>query len=484
MAWRQCPKKLWLLTYKLELADWSKAQAVFETGHGVGDIARQQYGAGPVMEIRAGAEAAVALTSECMARGQPHIYEAAFIHEGVLVMADVLERVNEAPPWRYRLVEVKSSTSVKDIYLDDVAVQSWVMQGSGCALNGMSIAHINKQFVYSGANDYRGLLIEASVDEPVALRRLEVAQWVNDSKTVLAGDEPAIGIGEHCHYPYTCPFLNYCTPKNQPEYPLSCLPYPDSIVEGLEAEGYRDLRDIPEGRLIKDKHLRVWQMTRTGKPFLDLDAVEAIHVLPYPRYYLDFETIAFAVPCWVGTRPFQALPFQWSLHREDADGTLHHEEFLDTTGKNPMRTCMSALLDALGADGPIMVYSSYESRMLKEMAAFLPELAQRLLAVRERLFDLLPLMRAHYYHPAMKGSWSIKAVLPTIAPDLDYSTLAVSDGGDAQAAYLEMVAPQTLQSRRQELQRGLLEYCGQDTLALFKVARFVGSGGRINPKAL
>lgn len=477
MGRRQCPKKLWLLANKPEAADWTGAQAVFDAGDEVGMIARQLYGPGPVIDIRNSVRHAVAETLACMERGEARIYEAAFIHEGVLVLADVLERVGDEPPWRYRVVEVKSSTEMKEVHIEDAAIQTWVIEQTGTVLASTHVAHIDNSFVYRGGGEYRGLLAEAVPDAASLTSVKELApRWITAANETLKDSEPALPMGKHCRTPYDCPFQDYCTPKPLPEYPLGCLPRAPKLIEELSAAGYRDLRDVPAERLNSEKHLRIWRATKTGTTFLDPQVVAQLRALAYPRYYLDFETIAFAVPRWEGTRPFQQLRFQWSVHRQDADGSLHHVEFLDIEGSSPMRICIERLIEALGEEGPIVVYSHFESRTLKEMAAFMPDLGDRLLSAKARLFDLLPLLREHYYDPAMKGSWSIKYVLPTVAPELSYTQMAVKNGGEAQAAYLEMIADGTSAERREQLRRGLLEYCGQDTYAMVRIVANLCAG--------
>jgi len=195
---------------------------------------------------------------------------------------------------------------------------------------------------------------------------------------------------------------------------------------------------------------------------------------PRPRFFLDFETISFGVPVWAGTRPYRQLPFQWSLHVECEGGGLEHREFLDTSGEPPMRACAESLLEALGDAGPILVYTGFERARIDELAARFPDLAPALRAAAARLVDLHPIVREHYYHPAMMGSWSLKAVLPTIAPDLDYAQLdEVRDGEMAQTAYLEAISPQTAPERRAALRESLLRYCEVDTLAMVRLARFL-----------
>ena len=177
---------------------------------------------------------------------------------------------------------------------------------------------------------------------------------------------------------------------------------------------------------------------------------------------------------WAGTRPFQQLPFQWSLHVErELGGPLEHFEFLDLTGRAPMENAMLKLLSVVGSRGPVFVYSGFEKRVLNDMANMYPKLEKRLSALVTRLYDLHPLTREHYYHPAMMGSWSIKQVLPTIAPELDYANLTVGDGAAAQAAYKEAIDPAVDHLRKKAIETHLLDYCRQDTLAMVKLRRFL-----------
>jgi hypothetical protein len=239
--------------------------------------------------------------------------------------------------------------------------------------------------------------------------------------------------------------------------------------------GYSDVRDVPEALLESDMQRRIWQQSRLEAPFVGAELRELVRALAFPRHYLDFETIGPAVPIFAGTRPFEALPFQWSCHIEKSRGAIEHEEFLDFGSAPPMRALAEHLLATLGLAGPIVVYTPYERRVLTELAARFPDLSARLAALKERIVDLHPITRRYYYHPAMHGSWSIKAVLPTVAPDLGYETLGeVRDGLAAQAAYLEAIEAKTSAPRRAALRRALLDYCRHDTLALVRLVEFFG----------
>jgi Domain of unknown function(DUF2779) len=200
--------------------------------------------------------------------------------------------------------------------------------------------------------------------------------------------------------------------------------------------------------------------------------------LPYPRYYFDFEGIDLAVPRWTGVRPYEHIPFQWSCHIEERPGHFSHAEFLDLSGKDPSVPCIEHMRKTIPPDGagPIIVFhKTYEATRLKELADRHPEFEATVAQYLHRIVDLRPLVEAGYYHPAMQGSFSIKAILPTVAPNLDYGELdEVKGGAAAQVAYLyAALEPTTTPERRARLRRELLQYCRLDTWAMVEVAHFL-----------
>jgi predicted RecB family nuclease len=472
MSFRQCPRKLWLEKHRPELAEEIPGQAaVFALGHEIGDIARRLYdtGGGVLIDYDDGLKAAMQRTREALSQRSPApIFEATFERNGLLVRADVLERGAAGT----RLVEVKASTSVKPEHVVDCAIQSWVLDGTTAATRSVALAHVDNRFVYGGAGDYAGLLAEHDLSAEVAPLKEQVPAWVRTAKRILAGSEPPAAIGTRCWTPYECPFQSHCW--KPAEHSIAELPGIGRRLDQLLAEGHYELDALPEALLSTDDQLRVWRAVRRGTPELSLAARQEFRQLGFPRYYLDFETIAFAVPRWPGTRPYQQLPFQWSLHVEDARGGLQHAEFLDLGTAFPLRAAAQSLVEATGPKGPVFMYTSFEKTCLKTLGEFCPDLREELDALSARLVDLLPIARRHYYHPDMRGSWSIKKLLPTIAPELDYSRLGeIQEGGAAQQAYLEATAPGTGAARRDEIRRDLLAYCGQDTLAMVAVARYL-----------
>ena len=247
-----------------------------------------------------------------------------------------------------------------------------------------------------------------------------------------------------------------------------------AVKELIETKAIKDLRDVPD-EYLNDLQRRVKVQTLSGKPFFD-HAGAAAELAQYnlPACFLDFETIYFAVPIWKGTRPYQQIPFQFSRHALSPTGELSHSEFLDLSGDDPSAPFAEALIAACAQVGPVFVYNAgFEAARIMELADRFPRLAGPLLAINERLVDLLPVARRHYYHPAQHGSWGIKSVLPTIATDLSYDKLVgVQDGGMAMTAYLEAVHPQTASARKDEIRRQLLDYCSLDTYALVRLWQY------------
>lgn len=479
LAYRQCPRRLWLEIHRPELRAGSEAaQARFATGHQVGEIARRLYDPeqrGILIDPQAeGFEAALVRSAALLQSAQP-IFEAGFRAAGALAFADVLLPVRHKRARAWRLVEVKSSTSVRDYQRDDAAVQACIARAAGVPLAGVALAHIDSAWVYPGGGNYQGLLRETDQTDAALGRGEAVRSWIADAQRVAArSKEPRAVTGRHCTEPHECGFLAYCESREpQPEHPVRWLPGPfnKTLSAHLEATGATELREIPDA-LLNERQLRVKTATLSGAVHFDRKgAARALSRHGLPAYFLDFETVQFAVPIWKGTRPYQQIPFQFSVHQLARSGTLEHREFLDLGGKDPSRALAQALLDACGRRGPIFAYHApFEARCIRGLAERFPRLATELSALAERMVDLLPVARGHYYHPSQRGSWSIKSVLPAICPDLRYDDLdGIRDGGTAMTAFLEAIAPEATAARKGEIDRQLRAYCALDTQALVRL---------------
>ena len=470
----QCHKRLFLEVHHPSLATKPDAatQAMFDMGTEVGELARSRFPGGVL--VTAGYRQTEAALVQTAALVQdltvPAIFEAAFLHAGVLVRADVLERVStaEGQPCGWRLIEVKSSTKVKDVHLEDLAVQSEVILGSGLTLLSVCLMHINTGYVYrDGAIDLNELFAIQDLSEAVAHRRTAVPERLATMNHMLLQTyPPAIEPDGHCHTPYDCPFWEHCT-QNKPERWIHYLPGSRQVVAQLTQQGVMTIDEIPMGTMLSPVQRRVkenaeWVSEKLGP---------VLKAVQYPVHHLDFETIMLAVPRFSETRPYQALPVQWSNHIEQATGELRHEEFLHKDVSDPRKVLTEALLESLGDQGSICVYSPYERSILEQLAAALPSLKPALSRVISRLWDLFPIVRDHYYHPAFGGSYSIKSVLPAMIPALAYDDLAIKEGGHAASQYYRMVFIETDWVERATIEEALLRYCARDTLAMVELRR-------------
>ena len=477
MALRQCPKRLWLEIHRPDLREDSEAtQVSFQIGHQVGDIAQRIYdpeGLGVLIDVQTeGFSRAFERSAELLHAMQP-IFEAGFSAGGALAFADVMlpEQIDGKQVWH--MVEVKSSTSVKDYHRDDVAVQAFVAQSAGVPLQGISLAHIDSSWTYPGNDDYRGLLKENDLTSEAFSRTEEVKAWIAQAQSIAAmPSEPVAKIGAQCKIPYPCGFMEHCSrdlPKA--EFPIHWLPYFSAKAKKLTPLGIDDLRNVPDD-MLSVRQQRVKTHTLANTVFFDaVGAAADLAVHSLPAYFLDFETIQFAVPIWKGTRPYQQNTFQFSLHALSESGQLDHTEFLDLSGNDPSESFAHALIAACGVRGPVYVYNAgFETARIRELATRYPHLRTPLLAINARVVDLYPIARERYYHPSQQGSWSIKKVLPAVVPELRYDALdGVQDGGMAMEAFLEAIHPDTNPERKNQIEQQLLAYCKLDTYAMVRL---------------
>jgi len=469
IAGMQCHKRLYFECYHRDLADEvsESQQAIFDTGTTVGELATNLCSGGIlVTEDHLHHEEALETTRKLLNDPSvPAVFEAAFLYDDIRVRADLLPRVGVGA---FDLIEVKSTTSTKEEHVFDVAVQLYVLEGSGIKVRRACLCHINNEYVYQGGEyELEELFAIDDITEEARQLQPQVLQELLDMRRPLWKPEaPDIKPGRQCSHPYTCPFYGFCH-TDEPEHHVSQLPRASQmLLQSLEEAGIEDIRDIPAdfGGLNATQH-RVRDCVANNRFHLDPELPEALQQLEYPVHFLDFETFNPALPLYVGTRPFQIIPFQWSNHILEEDGSLRHEEYLHDGPDDPREPFAKNLLETLGTKGSILVYSAFEASRVRELSEFLPYLADDLLALNDRMVDLLKLIRNHCYHPDFHGSFSIKAVLPALVPDLSYKDLTINEGSLASIAFAEMINPETPAKRREFIRKSLLEYCEMDTEA-------------------
>jgi hypothetical protein len=471
----QCHRRLWLEVHHRDRATpiGPAQQGIFDQGTRVGEIARLRWPTGVLVEedFRHHPEA-VARTRALMEDPTvTAIFEAAFTELRTQVRVDILARTNDGNEWD--LIEVKSSTSHKPEHDSDIAIQTLVLQEAGVKLHSSQLLVIDRTYVFDGTqSDPAELLYAVDVSSEVAGMQASVRDELQRQHDMVAlKDEPGIEPDRHCSKPYDCAFWDNCT-SGKPEYWIFQLPgIRQTQIERWRGQGLEDISELAKSTDLNVRHTNIAQSIQTGEPWTNDDLGNVMSELEYPVYYLDFETFNPAIPIYAGTIPYERVPFQWSCHIDDGSGNLSHREFLADGRSDPRSEFADTLLLALGQSGSIVVYSSFERSVLRDLAFEFEDIYDEMFEVIARLWDLLKVVRENYYHPKFYGSTSIKTVLPALAPDLDYSNLEISDGSSASFAFQKRAEGVISEAEWKVTSANLLKYCGLDTLAMVRVAR-------------
>ena len=469
----QCPKMLWMDLHMPEKAEDVLSETVMANGNMVGELAREYFGSYELVPFDYQKQVMADKTAELMKAGAENIAEAAFYVDGLYCAVDILHRDGDG----YDIVEVKSSTHVSDIYLEDMSFQYYVLQRCGVPVKKVCILYLNNKYVRRGPLELDKLFVLEDYTEIAKKKASVVAENIAVFRDYIRNeDEPEKDIDVCCASPYDCAYYSYCSrhlpspsifnirrlskAKKYEYYHQGIVSYQD-IIEKQPSLGPKQLKQVESEYFNRADEIR----PKAIKAFLKK--------LRYPLYHLDFETFQQAVPLYDGISPYDQIPFQYSLHIEQEDGTLEHREFLAQEGTDPRRAVAEHLCADIPTDVCVLAYNMrFERSVLQGLADFFPDLAEHLLAVRENIQDLMiPFQNQDYYSRAMQGSYSIKYVLPALCPgdpELDYHALdGVHNGGEASAAFADM--PNHTPEEIAVIRKNLLAYCGLDTLAMVKV---------------
>ncbi len=472
----QCHKALWLLKNKPELKSkvTEAKQAIFDRGTEVGKLAQKLFPGGVEIEFDPkNFTGMIARTKELLDTNPAiTIYEATFDYDGCFAMLDILVKTPEG----LEIYEVKSSTGAKDIYLEDLSFQVYILQSLGYKITKASLININNEYTYDGVElKLEELFKIEDFTQELFTKAKHVPNVVTKMQQALAGNEPEIKIGAHCDKPYECDFKSYCW-SHVPEISVFSLSNARGKDWELYNQGYIKLEDIPLTKSVlsqlSNKHIQQIESYIQNKIHINREAIkQEISKLKFPLAFLDFETYQDAIPQHAGTRPFEQIPFQYSLHiLETPEAELQHKEFLADPKQDPRKDFITTLLSDLPATGSIVVYNrSFEAGILKKLGEYFPDLKHNIEAVVERFFDLMiPFQKRDYYHPDMQGSFSIKKVLPALVPELKYSDLEISEGASASRAFVQLrEISDEVQIRT--VRSNLLNYCRLDTLAMVEI---------------
>ncbi len=469
----QCAKSLYLYKNFIQLRDKQSAEttAIFNRGNNVGILAQKLFpgGVDATPAKRSDNILAVEKTQQLIESGAEVIYEAAFQHNGVLAILDILVKKNN----EWYAYEVKSSTKISKTYLLDAALQYWVITNYGLPLADISLIIINNQYTRDGNLELDKFFAVKTVKQEALQQQEMIEEKVYQSKLVIANPEqPKVAIGEHCFIPYHCDFMGVCW-KNVPVnsvFEITGIPKSEQFA--LYNAGYKTISEIPfKNNLGANANAHV-QAVQTDEEKIDKTAISTfLSKINYPLFFMDFETFMPAIPIYNKTKPYQHIPFQFSLHyKKDKESELQHFYFLAEQGLDPRKAFIENLLKHTETEGSILVYDALMERNIlnglkKDFPAHTPEIDLRL----NRIIDLMiPFQNKSYYHPAMKNSFSIKNLLHALVPDLSYSDLMISSGSIAMTAY-EHLQKETDLLKIIEVREHLHEYCKLDTLSMVKI---------------
>ena len=461
----QCHKLLWWRVHEPaapELKPDRVLQARFDEGTRVGEAARTHVPGGVLIDLPYDQmKEKVVATRAALGAGARVIYEASFFADRVFVAVDILERRDEG----VGLIEVKSSTRVKDEHLPDVAIQAHVLRASGLEVRRVEVMHLNRACVHP---DLSNLFQRADVTAEVEALMPGVPARIAAQLEMLGGPRPDVPIGPHCTSPRPCPFMARCWPE-LPEHHVSTLYRAGKQAMELEARGYATIDQLPAELTPSPAADRQRRAVQSGRVIVEGDLARALKIFAPPLAFLDFETVQPAIPVWNGCRPYDQIPAQFSCHRLTEDGSIVHYEWLAEGPGDPRPELASRLVEACRGARTVVAYNmDFERRGIELLAAAAPAHRRELAEIATRLADPWPVLRDHVYHPGFGGSFSLKAVLPALVPELSYQDLEVAGGTEAslEIARLMFDGAGLAPGEQERLRSALREYCALDTRGL------------------
>ena len=470
----QCEKSLYLHKYHYKLKDpiTISQQAVFDQGKNIGLLAQKLFpnGVDASPKDYFNIAESVEKTLDFLGRGEKVIYEATFLYDDVLAALDILVKTSKG----WQAYEVKSSTSVSLTNIADAAIQYYTIINSGIDIKDISIVYINNQYIKDGdLNIYKLFKVKSVYNEVLDYLPIIPNEIKRLKNIIESSDIPQTDIGPHCTEPYNCDFMGTCW-KHIPEYSVFNISRLDKQKKfDLYNKGILTLDQINLDKInLNSNQLLQVKSELNQTTYIDKNKIrDFVNKLTFPLYFLDFETISSAIPLYNGSRPYQQVVFQYSLHiQRTLSSEIEHKEFLASPNQDPRISLIEQLISDCGSMGDILVYNiGFERGKLNDLIKVFPQYSDQLKGIVNRLRDLMiPFQKKWYYTPEMKGSYSIKYVLPALVPDLSYNELEIKDGGTASNTFLSMVNGK-FEGNTEKTRKYLLEYCKLDTYAMVKI---------------
>ena len=466
----QCKKMLWLYKNKPEEKEEVNNQSVFDNGNDVHEVARKILGEEINIPFNEDLTQMIKDTEKVMKQEKVIITEASFSYENNFCSVDILKKEGNT----YEIYEVKSSTELKDVYVDDVSYQYFVLTSLGLKVEKCYVVILNNRYVRKGKLDLNQLFKKIDVTDEVVSKQAQVKQMIKDmNKYMEQKKEPQDDIGIHCFKPYKCPFFKYCT-RHLPErniFEINEINVNEKLK--LYVEGIVSLEDLLKEDISNEAKQHIEYELYDKEDYIDKKSIkEFLNTLSEPLYFLDFETFALPIPKYDGTRPYQQVPFQYSLHYIE-EGKLYHKEFLAESGVDPRKLIAESLVRDIPKNVPVLAYyMSFEKGRIKELAETFPDLKDHLMSIHDNIKDLIvPFKNRSYYAKGMHGSASIKYVLPAMFPNdesLNYKNLELVHNGD-EAMNIYARLGEYPKEEQEYIRERLLKYCELDTYAMVKI---------------
>jgi hypothetical protein len=479
----QCEKKLWFdLNDKIKLKD----KAIFRSGNRFNDVVRKNYGEGLDLSDEKEHQIVIERTKEAIQSDNINvIYEAGFLFKKTFIRADVLIKKDN----QWTMLEAKASTSVKDINISDLAIQSFIVKKLGLDVICNKIIHINKEFIYKGNENYKDLIVEVDITKEVLAEENEVENLIDKFLPLKKSNCPKKETGPHCKDPYPCHYLDRCSPPetNISNVSYKILPYCSKKIEAYCKTNKTDkLKDIPKDllqssrkgyaenyyQIIQEAHIK-------NTPWVNKDISEQFKKWKMPYYFMDFETIQQGVPIIENTKPFEQVPFQWSVHKLREKGkALKEFSFIDFDDQDIELNFLKRLIETLGDKGTIFVHNHpFEKGVLNKLKEKpkMKSYSDQVDSIIDRIEDTLELTRKNFYSPEMFGKYSLKKIIKGIPTQISYESEdedAVSDGSDAQLAWFKCTDLKTKSWEKDNYKKELIKYCSKDTGAMYDLISY------------
>ena len=465
----QCLQYLYLFKYHPELKDETpeSKEATYQSGIDIGILAQSLFPDGiaiPYDDVLY--EEQMRLTFDAIKAGRSAIYEATFFKDNLFVKVDILSR--ERGGWAIN--EVKGSTQAKDVHYNDIAFQYHVLNSMDITIKKANVVHINNEYERVGELELDKLFVIEDITKDVKSIQKEIKRSISLQRELMEGNSPAIDIGDHCSDPYECEFTGHCW-KHIPDPSVFSIRGRGVGALDFYKRGIINLEDVPQTDLPEHAQLQVKAYLEKGT-YIDKKPIkEFLDSIWYPIALLDFETFMAAVPPFDHVKPYEQIPFQYSLYVQKAKNKeLEHYKYLANPNIDPRKTLIEKLISEIPKGSCVLAYNmAFEKRILNRLMEVFPQHEKAISRITDNMMDLMvPFKNQAFYSWQMMGSYSLKAVLPVLVSELSYDDLAIGDGGMAMDAYAKMCNSNN-EEEINNIRLALLEYCHLDTLAMVKL---------------